>query len=179
MSFFKPIFLLLLESNSYSWFPIQGSNLCPCIGGWILNHWTTRKAPRMALWGFTCSTSASASTVYKAFWVARPEKDQCGGYQLCSDSPWPCLILGPRSEDGAPLSVNWWPGSPKVLYADAALQAALSVSSICNTHQVQALVDADIQGRDGLSQELGSPSVCCSAMKCPSQAVLSAFLICA
>ena len=33
MSFFKPIFLLLLESNNYSWFPIQGLNLCPCIGG--------------------------------------------------------------------------------------------------------------------------------------------------
>lgn len=39
-----------------------------------------------------------------AFWVARPEKDQCGGHQLCSDSPWPRLILGPRSEGGAPLS---------------------------------------------------------------------------
>ena len=34
MSFFLSLFVwLLLESNNYSWFPIQGSNLCPCIGG--------------------------------------------------------------------------------------------------------------------------------------------------
>ena len=25
-------------------FPEQGSNLCPCVGGWILNHWTTQEA---------------------------------------------------------------------------------------------------------------------------------------
>ena len=27
-------------------FPDRGSNPCPCIGRWILNHWTTREVPR-------------------------------------------------------------------------------------------------------------------------------------
>lgn len=36
-------------------------------------------------------------------------------------------------EGRGPLSVNWWPGSPKVLYADAALQAAPTVSPASTT----------------------------------------------
>ena len=174
--FFLSLFVwLLLESNSYSWFPIQGSNLCPCIGGWILNHWTTRKAPRMALWGSTCSPIYLCIDSLHGF-LGR----QAGEGSVWWTPPVLRLALAPPDPGSqvwgwAPLSVNWWPGSPKVLYADAALQAALSVSSIYNTRQVPALVDAGTQGRDGLSQELGSLSVCCSTMKCPSQGCSECF----
>ena len=33
-------------SEAYGIFPDRGSNPCPCIGRWILNHWTTREVPR-------------------------------------------------------------------------------------------------------------------------------------
>ena len=31
--------------EAYGIFLDQGWNLCPCIGRWILNHWTTREVP--------------------------------------------------------------------------------------------------------------------------------------
>ena len=39
-------------------FPDQGSNLCPCIGRWIPNCWTTREVPGKTVKGLETSSGA-------------------------------------------------------------------------------------------------------------------------
>ena len=45
------VVLRLSCSTVHGIFPDQGSNRVPCIGRWILNHWTTREVPWIFLEG--------------------------------------------------------------------------------------------------------------------------------
>ena len=145
--------------------------VCPAVEGGFLTTWPPGN-PRGWLFG---ALPVALPTSALAFWVARPEKDQCGGYQLCLDSPWPRLILGPKSEGGASLSQKLMARKPQ-----SSLCRRIPPSSPqCLQHpQHLSGPSACRCGHPRKRRPLpgaGSPSVCHSARKCTSRGCAECF----